>query len=114
MVTLGSVAGFAPVVGRPAYVAAKHAVVGLMEALRPELAADGVAVTVVHPTFVTSPLVTAPSTTATTSSTTAAEGATISATPGPPARTTTRTTTGCGRRWSRRRRGRSTWPAPAR
>lgn len=59
VVTLGSVAGFAPVVGRPAYVAAKHAVTGLMEALRPELAADGVAVTMVHPTFVTAELVTA-------------------------------------------------------
>lgn len=59
IVTLGSVAGFAPVVGRPAYVAAKHAVTGLMEALRPELAADGVAVTMVHPTFVTAELATA-------------------------------------------------------
>lgn len=59
IVTLGSVAAFAPVIGRPAYVAAKHAVTGLMEALRPELAADGVAVTMVHPTFVTAQLVTA-------------------------------------------------------
>lgn len=53
VVTIGSVAGFAPVVGRPAYVAAKHAVTGLMEALRPELAAEGVHVGLVHPTFVT-------------------------------------------------------------
>lgn len=59
VVTLGSVAGFAPVVGRPAYVAAKHAVTGLMEALRPELAADGVHVGLVHPTFVTTRLATA-------------------------------------------------------
>lgn len=58
VVTLGSVAGFAPVVGRPAYVAAKHAVTGLMEALRPELAADGVHVGLVHPTFVTTRLAT--------------------------------------------------------
>ena len=53
VVLIGSVAGFAPVLGRPAYVGAKHAVTGLFEALRPELARDGVGVTVVHPTFVT-------------------------------------------------------------
>lgn len=58
VVTIGSVAGFAPVVGRPAYVAAKHAVTGLMEALRPELAADHVHVGLVHPTFVTTRLAT--------------------------------------------------------
>ena len=53
VVLIGSVAGFAPVLGRPAYVAAKHAVTGLFEAIRPELAAAGVGLTVVHPTFVT-------------------------------------------------------------
>ena len=53
VVAISSVTGFAPVLGRPAYVAAKHAVTGLFEALRPELAPDGVSVTVVHPTFVT-------------------------------------------------------------
>jgi short-subunit dehydrogenase len=53
VVLVGSVAGFAPVLGRPAYVAAKHAVTGLFTALRPELAAQGVTVTIVHPTFVT-------------------------------------------------------------
>ncbi|MBI2243212.1 MAG: SDR family NAD(P)-dependent oxidoreductase [Nocardioides sp.] len=53
VVLVGSVAGFAPVLGRPAYVAAKHAVTGLFTALRPELAAQGVRVVVVHPTFVT-------------------------------------------------------------
>lgn len=51
IVVLSSVAGFAPVVGRPAYVASKHAVTGLAEALRHELRADGVGVTVVHPGF---------------------------------------------------------------
>jgi NAD(P)-dependent dehydrogenase (short-subunit alcohol dehydrogenase family) len=51
VVVLSSVAGFAPVVGRPAYVASKHAVTGLFESLRPELARDGVAVTLVFPTF---------------------------------------------------------------
>ncbi len=53
VVLIGSVAGFAPVLGRPPYVAAKHAVTGLLETIRPELAAQGVAVTVCHPTFVT-------------------------------------------------------------
>lgn len=51
VVVLSSVAGFAPVTGRPAYVASKHAVTGLFESLRPELARDGVAVTLVFPTF---------------------------------------------------------------
>lgn len=53
VVVTSSVTGFAPVLGRPAYVAAKHAVTGLFNALRPELAASGVGVTLVHPTFVT-------------------------------------------------------------
>ncbi|MCB0908762.1 MAG: SDR family NAD(P)-dependent oxidoreductase [Nocardioidaceae bacterium] len=52
VVLVGSVAGFAPVLGRPAYVAAKHAVTGLFTALRPELAGQGVRVVIVHPTFV--------------------------------------------------------------
>ncbi|WP_166804937.1 SDR family oxidoreductase [Cryobacterium sp. Sr8] len=53
IVVTSSVTGFAPTVGRPAYVAAKHAVTGLFTALRYELAASGVTVTMVHPTFVT-------------------------------------------------------------
>lgn len=53
IVLIGSVAGFAPVLGRPAYVAAKHAVTGLFTAVRPELAAMGIGLTIVHPTFVT-------------------------------------------------------------
>jgi NAD(P)-dependent dehydrogenase (short-subunit alcohol dehydrogenase family) len=52
VVVVGSVAGFAPVLGRPAYVAAKHAVTGLFTALRPELEPEGIHVTLVHPTFV--------------------------------------------------------------
>ncbi len=52
IVLIGSVAGFAPVLGRPPYVAAKHAVTGLFTAVRPELAESGVSVTIVHPTFV--------------------------------------------------------------
>ena len=56
VVVLSSVAGFAPVVGRPAYVASKHALTGTFDALRPALAADGIGVTMVHPTFVANEL----------------------------------------------------------
>jgi NAD(P)-dependent dehydrogenase (short-subunit alcohol dehydrogenase family) len=56
VVVLSSVAGLAPVVGRPAYVASKHALTGTFEALRAELATDGIGVTMVHPTFVTNEL----------------------------------------------------------
>lgn len=56
VVAMSSVAGFAPVIGRPAYVASKHAVTGLFRSLRPELATRGIGVTVVHPTFVRTPL----------------------------------------------------------
>ncbi|MEZ5184164.1 MAG: SDR family NAD(P)-dependent oxidoreductase [Candidatus Nanopelagicales bacterium] len=52
VVLIGSVTGFAPVLGRPPYVAAKHAVTALFTAIRPELEAQGVSVTIVHPTFV--------------------------------------------------------------
>ncbi|MGV9838331.1 SDR family NAD(P)-dependent oxidoreductase [Nocardia niigatensis] len=52
IVVMSSVAGFAPVLGRPAYVGAKHAVTGLFTALRQELAPQGISVTMVHPTFV--------------------------------------------------------------
>ena len=50
---IGSVTGFAPVLGRPPYVAAKHAVTGLFTAIRPELEQQGIGVTIVHLTFVT-------------------------------------------------------------
>lgn len=53
VVLIGSVAGFAPVLGRPPYVAAKHAVTALFTAIRPELQVQGIGVTIVHPTFVT-------------------------------------------------------------
>lgn len=56
IVVLSSVAGFAPVAGRPAYSASKHAVTGLFESIRHELAADGVGLTMVYPSFLrTSP-----------------------------------------------------------
>lgn len=54
LVVLSSVAGLLPVPGRPAYVGAKHAVTGTFLALADELARDGVAVTVVHPAFLSS------------------------------------------------------------
>ncbi|MDX1657839.1 MAG: SDR family NAD(P)-dependent oxidoreductase [Nitriliruptorales bacterium] len=56
LVVISSVAGFAPVAGRPAYVASKHAVTGMFESIRHELARDGIGLTLVFPTFLrTSP-----------------------------------------------------------
>lgn len=49
---LSSVAGFAPLATRAGYVASKHAVQGFFETLRTEHAADGLAVTIVCPSFV--------------------------------------------------------------
>jgi short-subunit dehydrogenase len=48
---LSSVAGFAPLLHRTAYSASKHALHGFFESLRVELAATGVSVTMVCPTF---------------------------------------------------------------
>jgi NAD(P)-dependent dehydrogenase (short-subunit alcohol dehydrogenase family) len=58
VVVISSVAGFAPVIGRPAYSASKHAVTGLFESIRGELADRGIRILLVHPTF----LATAPGT----------------------------------------------------
>ncbi|PIE18397.1 MAG: short chain dehydrogenase [Proteobacteria bacterium] len=52
VVAMSSVAGFAPLVGRTAYAASKHALHGWFDSLRAELADDGVAVMVVCPSFV--------------------------------------------------------------
>lgn len=49
---LSSVAGFAPLANRAGYVASKHAVQGFFETLRTEHAKDGLAVTIVCPSFV--------------------------------------------------------------
>jgi NAD(P)-dependent dehydrogenase (short-subunit alcohol dehydrogenase family) len=49
---LSSVAGFAPLCGRAGYAASKHALHGFFESLRGELAAEGVSVTMVCPSFV--------------------------------------------------------------
>lgn len=52
IVVLSSVAGFAPLAGRSGYAASKHALHGLFESLRAELADCGVSVTMVCPSFV--------------------------------------------------------------
>lgn len=49
---MSSVAGFAPLAGRSGYAASKHALHGLFESLRGELATEGVTVTMVCPSFV--------------------------------------------------------------
>lgn len=49
---MSSVAGFAPLAHRTGYSASKHALHGLFESLRTELAGDGVSVTMVCPSFV--------------------------------------------------------------
>jgi NAD(P)-dependent dehydrogenase (short-subunit alcohol dehydrogenase family) len=51
---ISSVAGFAPLVGRTAYAASKHALHGFFGSLRAELRPRGVAVTLVCPSFVDS------------------------------------------------------------
>ena len=48
---ISSVAGVAPLYGRSGYAAAKHALHGLFETLRTELAGTGVTVTIVCPGF---------------------------------------------------------------
>ena len=52
IVVISSVAGFAPLVARTGYAAAKHALHGFFESLRAELAADGVRVLIVCPSFI--------------------------------------------------------------
>jgi NAD(P)-dependent dehydrogenase (short-subunit alcohol dehydrogenase family) len=51
IVVLSSVAGFAPLAGRVGYAASKHALHGLFESLRAEVAPDGVHVMMVCPGF---------------------------------------------------------------
>lgn len=52
IVTISSIAGIAPLYGRTGYAGAKHALHGTFESLRTELAADGVGVLMVAPSFV--------------------------------------------------------------
>ncbi len=49
---ISSVAGFAPLATRAGYVASKHALEGFCQTLRAEHAADGLTVTLVRPSFV--------------------------------------------------------------
>jgi NAD(P)-dependent dehydrogenase (short-subunit alcohol dehydrogenase family) len=51
VVAISSVAGFAPLAGRAGYAASKHALEGLFESIRAELAPDGVGVLIVRPGF---------------------------------------------------------------
>jgi len=54
IVAISSVAGFAPLYGRSAYSASKHAMEGFFRSLDAELADDGISVLVVSPSFVRS------------------------------------------------------------
>ncbi|RME75116.1 MAG: SDR family oxidoreductase [Planctomycetota bacterium] len=51
VVVISSVAGFAPLLGRAAYAASKHALHGAFDTLRAEWAARGVGVTIVCPSY---------------------------------------------------------------
>ena len=52
IIVVSSVAGFAPLVARTGYAAAKHALHGFFESLRTELTDDGVGVLMVCPSFI--------------------------------------------------------------
>ena len=54
IVAISSVAGFAPLYGRSAYSASKHAMEGFFRSISTELTGDGVSVLVVSPAFVKS------------------------------------------------------------
>ncbi|MCO4761817.1 MAG: SDR family oxidoreductase [Myxococcales bacterium] len=51
IIAISSVAGFAPLLGRTAYAASKHAMSGFFSTLRAELAPHGVSVLMVYPAF---------------------------------------------------------------
>jgi len=52
IITISSVAGFSPLIGRTGYAASKHALHGFFDSLRAELADDGVGVLLVCPSFI--------------------------------------------------------------
>jgi NAD(P)-dependent dehydrogenase (short-subunit alcohol dehydrogenase family) len=52
IVAISSVAGFTPLIARTGYAASKHALHGLFESLRTEVAADGIDVTLACPSFI--------------------------------------------------------------
>lgn len=51
IIVISSIAGFAPLLGRPGYAASKHALQGLFSSLRPELSPYGITVTIACPGF---------------------------------------------------------------
>jgi NAD(P)-dependent dehydrogenase (short-subunit alcohol dehydrogenase family) len=51
IITISSLAGFTPLLGRSAYAASKHALHGLFDSLRSELRASGVGILIVCPGF---------------------------------------------------------------
>ncbi|MDP1734792.1 MAG: SDR family oxidoreductase [Sulfuritalea sp.] len=52
IVTISSVAGFSPLIGRTGYAASKHALHGFFDSLRSEVEGAGVGVTLVCPSFI--------------------------------------------------------------
>jgi len=52
VITISSVAGFAPLIGRTGYSASKHALHGFFDSLRTEVQDDGVGVLIVCPSFI--------------------------------------------------------------
>lgn len=52
VITISSVAGFSPLIGRTGYAASKHALHGFFDSLRTELEDDGVDVMLVCPSFI--------------------------------------------------------------
>ncbi len=52
IIVISSVAGFAPLIARTGYAAAKHALHGFFDSLRSELVGDGVGVLIVCPSFI--------------------------------------------------------------
>ncbi|MCC1496012.1 SDR family oxidoreductase [Alcanivorax sp. 1008] len=56
IICIGSMAGWMPVPGRAAYCAAKSALAQFFEVLRLEVAADGVSVLMVYPSFLDTPI----------------------------------------------------------
>ena len=52
IVTISSIAGFAPLIGRTGYAASKHALHGFFDSLRSELQDDGIDVMIACPSFI--------------------------------------------------------------
>jgi short-subunit dehydrogenase len=52
IIVISSVAGFAPLIARTGYAAAKHALHGFFDSLRTELADEGIGVLIVCPSFI--------------------------------------------------------------